>query len=417
MSYTVIARLLFALTPMLPCAVLATESPTTPDVGVTTRAELAIPAKPIATRAQLDTYLHDTPMASSPLSWLTPGAQRRFLDSIIFGEHGLGGMSLDDLSYELTREQAYILLRLFGAQNYAIALDARSTPRPASDDKQTSTLESRYDRLIAASETNEDDTTQAQTLNRIYAEQFVPFQTDAQRHALSDRDVEFLFRAATTLAFRVTSQPNYLTDMRSDFVELARRHRVDRPHAGKLYDLLLTTHHADEARALLASYPQIERNPAPVMRTFARIRDGQPSLWIATQGTRKRELVRFRFNIRAPAQVVVLASTGCHFSRDAARDIEADPLLRELFRDHAQWVTPPDEITAFDAVQDWNQAHPALRLGIAYDDATLPMVERVESPTFYFLSHGTVVDKVIGWPDGGNLEAIRRGLRKIDLMR
>ena len=417
MSYTVIARLLFALTPMLPCAVLATESPTTSDAGVTTLAESVIPAKPIVTRAQLDAYLHDTPAASSPLSWLTPGAQRRFLDSIIFGEHGLGGMSLDDLSYELTREQAYTLLRLFGAQNYAIALDARSTPRPASDDRQASTLESSYDRLIAASDTGEDNTALTQTLSRIYAEQFTPFQTDAQRHALSDRDVEFLFRAATTLAFHVTSQPSYLADMRSDFAELARRHRVDRPHASNLYEMLLTSHHADEARALLAAQPLIERNPAPVMHTASRIRDGQPSLWIATPGTRKRELVRFRFNIRAPAQVVVLASTGCHFSRNAARDIEADPLLRELFRDHAQWVTPPDEITAFDAVQDWNQTHPALRLGIAYDDATLPMVERFETPTFYFLSHGAVVDKVVGWPDEGNLEAIRRGLRKIDLMR
>lgn len=416
MSYAAIGRLLFALTPMLPCAVLATASPTSPDAGVTTYAEPAIPAKPIATRAQLDAYVHETPAASSPLSWLTPGAQRRFLDSVVFGEHGLGGMSLDDLSYELTREQAYDLLHLFGAQNDAIALDARSTPRPAGDDKQASKLEPHFDRLIAAS--GQDDTiTQAQTLKRIYAEQFVPFQTDAQRHALDDRDVEFLFRAATTLAFRITSQPNYLADMRSDFAELARRHRVDRPHVSKLYDMLLTTHHTDEAHALLASYPRIERAPAPVMRSFTRIRDGQSSLWIATPGSRKRELVRFRFNIRTPAQVVVLASTRCHFSRNAARDIEADPQLRMVFRDYAQWVAPPDEVTAFDAVQDWNQTHPTLRLGIAYDNATLPMVDRFETPTFYFLSHGMVVDKVVGWPDEGNLEAIRRGLRKIDLMR
>lgn len=417
MPYTAIARLLFALTPILPCAVLATESPTLSDAGVTTRAELVIPAKPIATRAQLDTYLHDTPAASSPLSWLTPGAQRRFLDSVVFGQHGLGGMSLNDLSYELTREQAYTLLRLFGAQNYALALDARSTPRPVGGDKQASTLESHYDQLIVASNQDEADATRAHTLNRIYAEQFAPFQTDAQRHALGDRDVEFLFRAAATLAFRVTSQPNNLADMRSDFAELARRRRVDRPHASKLYDMLVTSHHADEARALLVAHPLIERSPAPIMRTATRIRDGQPSLWIATPGTRKRELVRFRFNIHAPAQVVVLASTGCHFSRNAARDIEADPVLRELFRDHAQWVAPADEITAFDAVQAWNQAHPALRLGIAYDDAALPMVERFETPTFYFLSHGRVVDKVVGWPDEGNLEAIRLGLRKIDLMR
>lgn len=413
MPHTAIARLLIALMPILPCAALAAQSP---DAGVTIGADLTIPSKPIATRAQLGAYLHDTPAANSPLSWLTPGAQRRFLDSMVFGQHGLDGMSLDDLSYELTREQAYAVLRLFGAQSYAIDLDARSTPRLAAGDAPASTLESSYDRLIAASSQNDNSAAQTQTPERIYAEQFAPFQSDATRRTLGDRDVEFLFRAAATLAFRFTGQPNYVADMRSDFAELARRHRVDRPHVSKLYEVLVTAHQADQARALLAAHPLIEPSPAPVMRSFTRIRDGQPSLWIVTPGAHKRELVRFRFNVHVPAQVVVLASTSCHFSRNAARDIEADPVLRELFREHAQWVAPPSEITTFDAVQAWNRAHPTQRLGIAYDSAALPMVERFETPTFYFLSHGTVIDKVVGWPDAGNLEAIRHGLREIDLM-
>jgi hypothetical protein len=166
-----------------------------------------------------------------------------------------------------------------------------------------------------------------------------------------------------------------------------------------------------------AAHPSTERSPPPLMRSVNRIRKGQPSLWIAMPGSRKRELVRLRFNIRGPAQVIVLASTACHFSASAARDIEADPLLRDLFRDYAQWVAPADEVAAFDAVQAWNRAHPALRLGIAYDDAALPMVERFEAPTFYFLDHGTVVDTVVGWPGVGNLDAIRQGLRRIHLMR
>ena len=45
------------------------------------------------------------------------------------------------------------------------------------------------------------------------------------------------------------------------------------------------------------------------------------------------------------------------------------------------------------------------------------MVERFETPTFYFLDHGTVIDTVVGWPPAGNLDAIRRGLRRINLMR
>jgi hypothetical protein len=411
MPYTAIIRLLFLLA--LPFTVLAAQSA---DAGVTRNPTLAMPAKPIATRAEVDAYLRDTPPANSPLSWLTPGARRRFLDSLVFTERGLGGMSLDDLRYELTHKQAYELLQLFGAQSYALELDARSTPRPATDDQAASVLEPAYDHLQSAVGQAAGNAGQGPAIPRSYAAEFAPEQTSTRMHALGDRDVELLFRAAT-LAFRATSQPGYLADMRRDFAELERRHRVDRPHASDFYEALLIAHQTDEARTLLAAYPSIERRPPPLMRSFNRIRDGQPSLWIAMLGTHKRELVRFRFNIRAPAQVIVLASTGCHFSADAARDIEADPLLRDVFRGYAQWVAPASEVTAFDAVRDWNQAHPALRLGIAYDNATLPMVERFETPTFYFLNHGTVVDTVVGWPPGGHLDAIRRGLRKIDLLR
>jgi hypothetical protein len=405
--YTAITRLIFLLAPALPFAALAA-----PDAGVTRNAALAIPAKPIASREELDAYQRDTPPANSPLSWLTPGARRRFLDSLVYREHGLGGMSLADLRYELTREQAYSLLHLFGAQNYAVDLDALTVPRPATNDPAAATLEPAYDRLWVANGHAEANA----AISHIYAAEFTPAQSDAHRRALGDPDLEFLFRAAA-LAFQATGRADYLADMRGDFAELQRRHRIDRPHASDLYDALLIAHRDDEARAMLAAHPAIERNPPPSMRTFSRIRNGQPSLWVVTPGTRKRELVRFRFNVRAPAQVIVLASTGCHFSADAARDIEADPLLRDLFREYGQWVAPPSEVTAFDAVRDWNETYPALRLGIAYDDAALPMVERFETPVFYFLDHGTVVDTVVGWPPSGNLDAIRRGLRKIDLLR
>ena len=147
MPYTIIGRLLFLLASAPPFAALAAP---TPDDGVTRNATLAMPAKPITSRAELNAYLRDTPPANSPLNWLTPGAQRRFLDSLVYREHGLGGMSLADLRYELTREQAYTLLRLFGAQDYAVDLDALTAPRPATQDDGSGTLEAAYDRLLAA---------------------------------------------------------------------------------------------------------------------------------------------------------------------------------------------------------------------------------------------------------------------------
>ena len=47
----------------------------------------------------------------------------------MFGPHGITGMNVDDLRYELTASQAYALLRLFGEQSILTLVDApRSRP-------------------------------------------------------------------------------------------------------------------------------------------------------------------------------------------------------------------------------------------------------------------------------------------------
>ncbi|MEP6898522.1 MAG: hypothetical protein ABI870_08335 [Rhodanobacter sp.] len=409
MPNNAIVRLLIACIFFFPLAARASDPPA---AGITPAPAMVIPAKTIDTREQLDAYVRDTPADKSPLHALSPGGQRRFLAGIVYGEHGVGGFSTEDVSYELTRKQAYALLQLLGMQSYALSLDARTRPRSVEDDQRASVLEGPYDALIAASQAN--DNVPNHSLIRSYEEDFAPRQSDTQWRALDTRDMELLFRA-TILIYGRTAQSVYLSDARRDFAELDRRHAVDRPHAGELYDALLRAGQTDEARALLASHPVLDRGTTPEMRSAYRVRKGQASLWIASAN--KRELIRFRFNIHAPSQVVILGSAGCHFSVSAARALEADPLLRDIFRDYAQWVAPSADLTDFDALRAWNRSYPNMRLGIIYAEAELPMVKRFDTPTFFFLDHGAVVDTVVGWPDGGNLDAIRRGLREIDLLR
>lgn len=403
----IVARLL--MVSMLAVSFAAWAKDTSPTDGVSAAADIVIPRHPLSSRDQLDAYLRDTPPAKSPLNWLTPGGQRRFLASLIFSQHGVGGLGTDDLRYDLTREQAYAVLQLFGAQSSAVNLDARTTPRTASANAIEITLERSYDNLMTVADTGDDP-----ALMRSYAAGFAPHQTDAQRHALGDADMQFLFRA-TARTVGIAATPSQLAMLRADFAELERRQAVDRPQVGDFYDALLRARQVEEARALLASHPLLDRNPPPRMRLGSRIRNGQPSLWVASAN--RRELTRFRFNFHMPSQVVVLGSTGCHFSVNAARALEADPLLRDIFRDYAQWVAPSADLTAFDAIRTWNRTYPDMRLGISHDEHELPMIKRFDTPTFYFLDHGSVVVTVVGWPDGGNLEAIRRGLREINLLR
>lgn len=404
MAHIKIEHLLVLLLYCFPLAAAAGPG-TAMNAGITRQPDVAMPREPIHSQAQLDVYVHRTPASRSPLAWLSASARSRFLDGLVFDEQGSRRMYLDDLRYELDRKQIYTLLHLFGIQDYALDMAARTSPRHAGP----STLEPGYDQLARA-------VGQAGDLVTIYHRRFAPMQTVGNRHAAEDRDVEFLFRGAV-LAFRATHQSTYLTDMQEDFAELRARHLADRPHASDLRDALIVSAEPGKASALLRTYPTIARGMAPVMRTVGRVHAGQASLWVVSTSKGARELLRFPFYIRARAQVLVLASADCPFSRDAATAIEAEIPLRKIFRDSAQWVAADDEITTFDAIQAWNTTYPASRMGIIHDNAELPMVQRIDTPTFYFLDHGRVVDTVVGWPEGGNIEAIRRGLRAIGLQR
>lgn len=362
----------------------------------------------ITSARQLETYLRNTPPTASPLNLLTPGARQRFLASLTFGERGLSGLALDDLGYDLTPAEAADVLALFGAQQYAPTIDTRSTPRPASLDGGPASLAPRYARLVDAATPDADQAEQARAVGAIYAAQFAPQQEPPRLGQLGDRDVQLLFRAAAR-TFEATADSARLDDMRWDLAQLERHGAADRPHYAAFYRALLTAHRNEEAKAWLAGHPVLQRSPPPELHDNA-VPPGVPSLWVASAG--KRELSRQPFALDAPAQVIVLSVAGCHFWQNAARDIEADAALRELFRQHARWVAPAQEIADFDAVQAWNKAHPAQPLAIAADNAEWPMFRVLETPTFYFYRHGELVDTVVGWP---NVPALRRAMHEVGL--
>ncbi|MFC6841050.1 hypothetical protein [Xanthomonas theicola] len=56
---------------------------------------------PIKSRADLRGYLAAVP-ADSPLRRLTPGARKRFIDSLVFSPSGLASYSYEDIASELT---------------------------------------------------------------------------------------------------------------------------------------------------------------------------------------------------------------------------------------------------------------------------------------------------------------------------
>ena len=93
-----------------------------------------------------------------------------------------------------------------------------------------------------------------------------------------------------------------------------------------------------EAREFGKQHPMPEA--LPEFREAEDIQAGGPTEWVVHPT--KYELLRRNVALTDQIKVIVVSSPLCHFSRAAMRDIQADPVLRELFRAHAKWLAPQD---------------------------------------------------------------------------
>lgn len=78
--------------------------------------ELAYRLAPIKSKADIQSYLARTAGGKTPLSALSHGAKRRFLQSLVFTDRGLASFDYRDLRVELTATQIHEILSLFGVQ-------------------------------------------------------------------------------------------------------------------------------------------------------------------------------------------------------------------------------------------------------------------------------------------------------------
>ena len=105
----------------------ATAAPATSD-SITTEQQanpqrtIDLLTAPIRSQADLDAYLQQTPMAVSPLRFLSPPDRQLFLSGLRFGNYGLGGLRYTDLE-GLSATQAHEILALFGWQSTVQLID------------------------------------------------------------------------------------------------------------------------------------------------------------------------------------------------------------------------------------------------------------------------------------------------------
>jgi len=251
----------------------------------------------------------------------------------------------------------------------------------------------------------------ASKIHERYRAQFSSYQTSTALAKLGPNDVALLFRAAGA-DFLYSVSPASLGDMQLDLAELRRRGIARRDNDEKVYAALVESRLFDEARAFAKLHQLASVETVPDVVDEA-VRKGPTTLLVRDGG---KKLVRKSVDLSEGRLIVVVSSPLCHFCQRAIRSIESDAFLRPLIQDNALWIVPPDQSTPFATVATWNRLHPHEQMAFVYRREEWPMVERWETPVFYFLKDGRVVSIVRGWPVAGRKAEIRRSLRLAGFM-
>lgn len=95
-----------------------------------TRDALALAGARIKSLAEFYAYDFSVPPLANPLNRLSQDARQRFIDSLTFNERGITGYATGDLRSELSAEQIYDILVLFGVpDDIYLFPDARVSTR------------------------------------------------------------------------------------------------------------------------------------------------------------------------------------------------------------------------------------------------------------------------------------------------
>lgn len=228
---------------------------------------------------------------------------------------------------------------------------------------------------------------------------------------ISDHDLELLYRGAQRESY-YTHDPMTIRDMASHLNALQGRGLASKDHYLHMYEAFIGARMLIEARALAGQHPMPELEVLPKLHEAADLVPGQPTEWAVNPN--KRELLRRSVDLQ-PVQVVVVSHPLCHFSQHAMRDIQADPVLREVFLKNAKWLAPQSNHLDLDVIQQWNRDHPGQETTLTFRRDEWPMIDSWATPTFYFLTNGAVSAKVEGWPKEGRRSELLGALRQVGL--
>jgi len=111
------------------------------------------------------------------------------------------------------------------------------------------------------------------------------------------------------------------------------------------------------------------------------------------------------------AHIVAVVHPACAFSVRALSEIEQRAELHWL-RDNVLLVVPPDASLPLDGILAWNTAHPRLPMHPMYLRADWKALASLDTPTFYVVRDGQVLESFEGWPNPAGVAALQAAVSR-----
>lgn len=240
-----------------------------------------------------------------------------------------------------------------------------------------------------------------------YDEKFGGMFRDDVLGSLPKEDLHLLFDAASLASFENPDGPSYKDALMA--LRALGANASDREiraaqgmlfQSRKFHELdALSVRYADRE---LAKYPKFEPQKTAGMHEV-----------LAFSGT---HLVNKNVEIGRGPRVVVVAHPLCHFTQNAMKAISRNAQLTEAMSNIAVWIAPPDRNMDFAAFSQWQDVYPGAPILTAYSYSRWPELGDWGTPTFYFFEDGQPIETVVGWPEGGRMADLKKGLAKIGIV-
>jgi hypothetical protein len=227
-------------------------------------------------------------------------------------------------------------------------------------------------------------------VSTLYRRHF-PASLIAEADQLPDADLLLLARTSASVAGFTSAEPE-LGDLMKMLKLLETRGGVDiSPLAVQAQHTLMSIDQLDRARALATQYPLVKFDPVPQVTVAADELPTGPKWWrLSADG----QSMAAESADLSGTQIFVLA--GCHFSVNAAEDIQKDPELSFVFAEHAHWLGEPLGSENLKDWKEWNESFPDTPMHLVTLRREWPMFPSWNMPTYVVVRNGKALDQTSG---------------------